>query len=78
VLKNLLVVNLSLLLSSENLSLLYSLCICVALGWHWPTTMSQVSFFFLFHNIYLLLCTLVTLWFANVINHNVIQVLSYV
>jgi len=36
--------------------------------------MSQVSF--LFHNIFLLLCTLVTLWLANVPNHNVIQVLS--
>ena len=47
--------------------------------WHWPTIMPQVSFFFLFHNIFLFLCTRVTLWLTNVTNitnHNVIQVLS--
>jgi len=47
--------------------------------WHWPTTMSQVSFYFFFHNIFLFLCTRVTLWLANVTNvtnHNVTQVLS--
>jgi len=44
--------------------------------WHWPTIMSQVSFFFLFHNIFLFLCTRVTLWMVNVTNHNVAQVLS--
>jgi len=41
--------------------------------------MSQVSFFFLFHNIFLFFCTCVTLWLANITNiahHNVTQVFS--
>jgi len=36
--------------------------------------MPQVSFFFLFHNIFLFLCTLVISWLTNVTNHNVTQV----
>jgi hypothetical protein len=51
----------------------------VTLPNHWPTTMSQMSFFFLFHNIFLFLCTRVTLWLVNVTNvtdQNVTQVLS--
>jgi len=43
--------------------------------WHWPTIMSQVIFVFLFHKVFLLFSTLVTLWLTNVTDHNVTKVL---
>jgi len=37
--------------------------------WHWSTTMSQMSFFSLFHKILLSFFTFVTLWLADITNH---------